>query len=343
MVLWLWLLALASPGWAVSWVWGDRPLVCEWVDRPDVIFRAKLMDGSSAPSGRSFRYRAKVLEIFKGLPADTREVTLVTDYEERGTGDLLIKAGVHPRMPADTFFYSHDFLTGRTLNSADDPELVYLRQYAKGELPETGWVEGRVVQNFDKQWSSTAFSPLEGVRVTVTMGDRTWRTTTAADGSYRVKDLPAGEFRVAFEKEGWMPIEMLRPDTRPLGAGRCARVYGSAKTTASMTVYLRRADGSAVDYGVKPLTLWFKQADGSLQWLAVFPERASSQPGHFRFAPVPVGDLVLGLGNPWQELRWFAPGTEDRSKARVFRLGRDEHVEGVVFEVQSHSASLTQP
>ncbi|MBL8214112.1 MAG: carboxypeptidase regulatory-like domain-containing protein [Bryobacterales bacterium] len=332
MVLFLTLLTLVSPGWAVSWVWGDRPQVCEWVDGPDVVFRAKLLDGASAPNGRSFRYRAQVLEIFKGLPADTREVTLVTDAEERGNADLLIGTGFDSRLPG-TFFYSHMFLSGRTLTSDDDPELVYLRQYAKGELPTTGWIEGRVVQNFDKSLSSTFYAPLPDVRVTVTMGDRSWRTHTAADGSYRVRDLPPGEFRVAFEKEGWDPMEVLRPDTRPLAAGRCARVYGSASTTASITFQVRGPDGMPA---AKPVALWWKRPDGSLQWLAVPYREVSSQPGYYRFFPVPVADLVMGYGTGIPEPpQWLVPGTRDIAKARVFRLGRQEQVGGVVFETRA--------
>ena len=266
-----------------------------------------------------------MLEVFKGLPADTREVTLVSDYKEERMDDLLVSASPMPQ--PGVFFYSRDFGTGRTVEREDDPELVYLRQYAKGELPATAWLEGRVVQNFEKRLSSIRFAPLDDVQVTVTIGDRTWRTRTAADGRYRLKDLPPGEFRVTFDKEGWTPIEVLRPDKRPLAPGRCARAYGSASTTASITVDLREPDGN-------PVGLWLRQPDGSLQWLMVPVQEEPSHPRRYRFSPVPTGDLVMAAVDSQQQPRRFAPGTDDPTKARVFRLGRHEQLDGVVFEIR---------
>jgi len=165
--------------------------------------------------------------------------------------------------------------------------------------------------------------------------DRSWSSTTNADGSYLIDSLPPGSYTLTFTSARFgVGKPVMNSPTIEVPAGGCAVVRASFTTNATIAGKVQDATGrpakgirieagELVDRGhvrVVPDTWANSGADGT-----------------FTVKNVPIGRVVVGAnlnGAPDVSMPFdstYVPGTSDLASARVFTLQPSQQVRGVVL------------
>lgn len=231
--------AVAPPAWPCS-CRAPKP-ACAYIGA-DAIFLGRVSytnDDGSGTFVQATLVRFDVEEIFKGIPAGTKQVwvdpgSFTSCYEDYHLGErYLIVAHRQGMLPRDSaaMTVAHGKLNGKPLPPGIDPahppviysapecsgsrpadrfphiEMDYamLRAYRAGQaLPR---VFGRVYLAPYRGWPELNGPQLGGARVTVTNNETTLRTTTRADGTFALAEAPPGVYSVWAELAPFVPVQ----------------------------------------------------------------------------------------------------------------------------------------
>jgi hypothetical protein len=314
-------------------------------------------------------YRFRVLEALKRLAADTTEVFLdplsftscATSFQEgveylvyagqsrsaSSTLDWIVKhdheEGRLKKMPSEWTTRSHlpvftIALCNPTRKISDperDDDLRYLRGLPSAPSQTEGWIEGRAVQNHAGSFvPGEASAPATEVQWQFTSESTgaKFQAVGKADGSFRLPGVPAGTYAVTANSTVLADAKILGSAKLVVPPRGCAVAYASFETKATVSGTVRHADGSPA--GDISIQAGLVTEDGKIK--AIPDSHAQSDPaGRFTLTNVPLGRVVVAVnlrgapsaGMPFDTV--YAPATQDRDAARVFEVGRGQHLESV--------------
>ena len=366
------------PALACSCISQEPILACEMLHQAPVIVHGKIIDEIHDSPGLAWTlYRLRVTESFKGLPAGTNDVFIDPGNfygcpsELRVGKDYLVYANLDKHLPlaptlANYLIRIRSMQSPRTdakqlpaswkhLGSApvvmdggmcvptrtvqtDDPDLRYLRIAARDQLPRSGSIQGRAVQNWEGSQRTHDYLPVPGAEIMVKRAGKMWRTYTDHDGTYTVPGLSPGRYQVSVSKAKWGPARfpIQDPEGVVVPLSGCAVMNASFNTFATISGTLLNANGSPAR-GVY-LQLGEVRRDRKLRVIRG-AEATTDDRGRFGISNVPVGRVVVGINidsspvvhRPFDAT--YSPGTPTLGAAQIFSLQRDEQVSGIVFRL----------
>jgi hypothetical protein len=340
---------------------------CEMIDRAPVIFRGRAIDTNHDPTAgfdQATLYRFSVVESFKGLPANVKEVfidpaSFTSCYRDFAfdrdylvyTGRALSNfagmsiVGRHPpnspgkQNPAawrgleDLRVYVVDGCNPTRAVDRDDPNLAYLRSRVPGA---EAWIEGRAVQNFSR--TSRYAAHVAAADAVITASPRAGeprKTRVQPDGAYRLTSVAPGKYTMSAEslRLGVGKIVMADMD---VPAGGCAVANFSFETRATISGKVMDSAGRAA--AAVRLEVGDMQIGGKVRTV---PGTWSStdKDGYFRISNVPVGRVVVAAnlnGAPTSDMPFdtvYAPGTQEVTRARVFEIRPGQELTGVALQL----------
>jgi hypothetical protein len=339
-VLTLWVLT-CSMTWACSCV--PMGPACEMAGQASAVFAGVVVEvpaeivqpnGAPPPLSGDRTYTFEISEPFLGATGRGKQITVLTGS---GGGDC----GYRFERGRAYLVYAYTTPDGvlrasicsRTAPAEDaEEDLRYLRSLATAA--ETGYITGMVADGE----SGFPRTGLAGATVLLNPKNQqksSVKTTTAADGTFRFADLPAGSYKLSVSKPGYSSTEESREVK--LQSRGCAHVLTGL-------VIDHRITGTIFDSEGLPAR------DITVQILRFRPEREHELPfpaaesvtdatGAYAFNNVPAGEYYLGINlaqTPTQEMpygRYFHPGTQDPARAAIV----------VVKNAGSQTVNLTLP
>ncbi len=257
------LLSLAAIALACSC---DPGTICDRIERHPVIFLGEVVEGGLQPGedpwkGVAGTVRLRLRELYRGLPADTKEVSIQLMFSQGMCSGSPYRNGeqilVFTRRSAKGEL--SDGMCTASGSAKDYPEdLAYTRRYFAGQT--TTSIRGRVVSY--RAWDT----PIPNARLVAQGQGREFTATTALNGHFEIPNLPAGWYTVTAHANGYSLAEPPRPF--PLSARSCKEldlrleptntVEGTLTDTAhspvpNLKVYLRNPKGKA-EYGAEART-----------------------------------------------------------------------------------------
>ena len=154
--------------------------------------------------------RLRVVERYKGLPKDAKEVVIQLNFIPGMCSPMPYRKGEQTLVFADDPDEDGNFGDGACTESRfakDVPDdLAYVRRYFKGQTSPTIW--GRVAANeraslVDFVLDAHEGQPLEGARVTVEGRGKLRSATTDSHGRYEISGLVPGSYVVRAAKDGY--------------------------------------------------------------------------------------------------------------------------------------------
>jgi hypothetical protein len=327
---------------------------CAWVANAEVIFVGTPVYTNDDRSGTFVQqtlYRFEVEEVFKGLPAGTKEVwvdpgSFTSCYAEYKLGTKLLvfarkrggslgdsaamtvaapgkkrkplPPGFDPKMPV---YYAPECSGTRGAEYAP-AEITWLRSWKEGKTKTS--IDGEVIDDYG--------SPLAGAKITVKDVSRSFSAQSGLDGRWRIESVPAGHYLVTAELQSyrlrWTP-------ERDVVDRACAYVKLPLESSGSIA-------GTAVGPNQKPLadievTVSRYSADGELEVLKA-PIQTRSD-GSFVLENLPAGDFIVGVNvNFYPRVRMpydttYLPGVREIGKARVLHLNPGEKLRGLNLQM----------
>jgi hypothetical protein len=202
--------------------------ICERVQDVPVIFLGEVIEGGLEPGQDAWKStagfaRLRVVERYKGLPRDAKEVAI----------QLLFIPGMCSPMPyrkgeqtlvfvgRDENGNLHDGGCTESWFAKDlQEDLAYVRRYFKGETSPT--IRGRIAANetahlVDFILDVDKGQPVEGAQVVAEAGGKKRSATTDSHGRYEIAGLTPGTYLVRAEKDGYTSeggFESLRQGSR---------------------------------------------------------------------------------------------------------------------------------
>jgi hypothetical protein len=189
--------------------------ICELVENSDVIFlgeviRDGLDPGENAWSGRPRSATLRIIESYKGLPSDIREVTVALQYLPGMCSPAVYRRGEQTlaflsRSAGDSTLRDGACSGSRFAKDAID-ELEYVRAYFAGRTQTT--IRGKVAANTSSGLVSFVLRSPEGTpggaaQVIAEGNGRTFSGSTNDRGEYSLVGIPPGNYKVRAEKRGF--------------------------------------------------------------------------------------------------------------------------------------------
>lgn len=351
-------LGTAWPVLACSCTSYERVQACQIYQSTPVIFRGRAIDHfvqNTTGHLRMVMYRFKVLETFKGLPPDMKEVFIdpasrTPCYSQFALDrDYLVYTGAGPpALAAGTAFgelpaawkgleqlpvYAAGICNPTRAVEEKDTDLAFLRSQAKDSLKVNGWIEGRAVQNFSG-WPSLFAEFVAAAEATVTISSPSGDRKTAAvqaDGRYKIGSVPPGIYTISVESQVLGNGTVAKPNVE-IPSGGCVVANAWFSTGSTIAGRVLAADGKPASR--IRLELGELQTGGKVR---VIPSTWSNtdKDGNFKIPNAPVGRIVLAANlnrAPTPERPFdptYVPGTQDVSAARVFAIRPGQQVTDV--------------
>jgi hypothetical protein len=272
----------------------DPGTICDRIDRYPVIFLGEVVEGGLKPGEDSYggvvgAVRLRVRELYKGLPADTKEVSI----------QVLFSRGMCSPSP---YFNGEQILvfTGRSANgeltdgmcTASAPvkaypeELSYTRRYFAGQT--TTSIRGRVVSYRARG------TLIPNARIVAHGQGREFTATTNNDGHFEIPNLPEGSYTVTAHANGYSLAEPPRPFR--LAARSCQELNLNLDPTNSV-------EGTLSDTAHSPVPnfeVLLRNPKGKNEYGA---EVRTDSLGRFRFPHVEPGTYELYVSPHGREPR----------------------------------------
>jgi hypothetical protein len=343
---------------------------CQIYQRTPVIFCGRVIDHNHDPTagfGQMTLYRFKVLEAFKGLSPETREVfinpaSMTSCYTEFALDHdyLVFTGGNEPAPAAVTVLGGRQpsslpkeipaswrgleqlpvYLVGgcsptKTVKEGD-PDLGFLRSAAKDSSKGNGWIEGRAVQNFSWPWHFADFVAAVDAILTVTSHSGERRTAAVeADGTFEIGPVLPGTYSIAVQSPVLGNGKLAEPAVE-VPSGGCAVANASFDTKSTISGKVLDADGKWASR--VRVELGELRADSKVR---VIPQTwfDTDQDGNFKISNAPVGRVVLAAnmnGAPTAEMPFdsvYVPGTQNVSSARVFAIQPGQEITSVLLRL----------
>lgn len=268
--------------------------------------------------------RFAVEEIFKGQAAQEFTVQVSSNL---GTscGPYGLRRGaryvVYAYAKGDAFYTGVCTRTNTLDNKYAEEDLKFLRNLPPAGVG--GTLEGGITVNVGDSGSH----PLADVRIKIVHADgQTITAFTNKDGTYKVTQLKPGKYKVEPD---------LPPNYDTENKSVEVEVDDRGKAYASFEVHIDgRVSGRAIDRQGNPFNSMTLQlaGEGKSIW-----GHSSGEDGRFEVDGTPPGEYVLFVemqGNDYSKRKpYYYPGTFDRTKATVIRVGLGETVEGLEFRL----------
>jgi hypothetical protein len=178
--------------------------ICDLVEGADVIFLGEVVEGGLDPgedawSGRPTFARMRIIEAYKGLRPDTREVTVELFYLKGMCSPAVYRRGertlVFLAKPENNGALRDGACSGSRFEKSDPSGLQYVRDYFGGRTSTT--IRGQVAAN------TYPGAPIEGAQVTAQGIGRRFVVNADERGEYAISGIPEGQYRVSAEKAGY--------------------------------------------------------------------------------------------------------------------------------------------
>lgn len=344
-----------------------RP-ACAYVGA-DAIFLGRVSFTNDDGSGTFLQdtlVRFDVEEIFKGIPAGTKEVwadpgSFTTCYEEYHLGErYLIVAQRKSQLPTDSAAMSVSRRKGGRMKpfppeiDPAKPPMIYwapecsgsrpvdrfphierdyamLRAYRDGRaLPR---VIGYVYLTPFRAWPELDGPQLKGVHITLNGSAGTLQTTTDADGTFTLADAPAGIYTLGAQLPPFVQVQP-RPMLRVPEVG-CGFRDAALRTTSKIEGIVLDHDGHAA-----PRIPVFVDVLNTLhsRYIATLRTKTDSE-GRFAIVGIPDADIRLSYGSPAPSSRHdpyrlvYYPNATSEAKAGTLRLRIGEQRTGIVLRL----------
>jgi len=299
------------------------PPPCGRIHQDAILFVGTVLD-SGTPEGKNRVVRVKVDEAFIGVPAGTKEVTVVSegDWLIRGRGYLMdIYRGEDGR------YYPAMCGATEEIPLRYNPELLdYLRLYAKGQAKTSLTVSVRDENR-----------PLAGARVTVTGPEGTLKDITGPEGFAKFENVAPGKYTVAATRVHYKATEEgsfnLEPNVVP---GSCPTSSIALQSEASVSGRVRDAQGSPASSLEMELVAVPESDDGSLFHTPFFMAKTAAD-GSFVFEGVSpgrylLGSNIIGLQSSAVPPTYY-PGRPERNGAIAIEVEPGESVGGLAMNL----------
>ncbi len=163
---------------------------------------------------------------------------------------------------------------------------------------------------------------VEGAKVVLTGAGPERQMVTSSSGRFLFPKLPAGEYRVKVQKQGYAVISGL-PDSVKLAENGCVELTIRAEPDRRVYGRVYSADGKPV-IGI-PVAL-LRVRDLRMATEAAMIRAQSDSAGRFAFKNVPAGEYYMGVNLDRPEsfsvpyARVFYPGTTEPEQARPIQI-----------------------
>jgi hypothetical protein len=217
-----------------------------------------------------------------------------------------------------------------------DEDVTYLRAAGNIGPRDSGWVEGRAIQNFFEFQNYADFVGAPNAILTLSSpsGDRA-NVTTDSTGGYRLNGVPPGKYTLSARSPVLGDATISDPKVE-VPAGGCLMANIEFATRASIA-------GQVVDVNGKPapgvqLSLGELLPTGELRKL-LFYSCTTDKRGRFAIHRVPIGRIVVAanlMGVPTKEMPfdpYYVPGTHAVEGAQVFSVKPDDAVTGLALRL----------
>jgi hypothetical protein len=294
----------------------------------EMVFTAEIISMDPAPDGE-FRLTLRPLTVFKGAPAVGVQVFTAQErcLPDMKTGDRWLFS-VYRDRESKNLIVNFGSRSGPEAEEAE--EIAILHKLAT--LDHQGVVKGRAYFNQETEEGSEEQVPSSNHTILLTRVEdgRTFKAVTDKKGDFEFEPLPAGKYEVD-------------PNTKPglwtMWSGETdVEVHGCTEFDLDFQVDGQIAGSLVFPEGVDPST-WEIEAtpadDPEIAPASTWTDSA----GRFVLHGLEPGKYILVFKKtemrkgPNLQVDLFAPGTPDRSNAKVIELGKAARVEGIEFVV----------
>jgi Carboxypeptidase regulatory-like domain len=321
--------------------------ICEKVLEVPVIFLGEVIEGGLEPGRDAWdaatsSARLRVVERFKGLPKDAKEVVVQLNFMPGMCSSVPYRKGEQTLVFAardDEEGLLGDGPCTDSQFAKDVPdELAYVRRYFKGQTSPTIW--GRIAANetaslVDFVLDVDKAQPMEGARVTVEGRGKLRSATTDRHGRYEISGLEPGDYVVRGSKDGYA------------GEGEFkVQVKGRGCAIQNLGLFARNSvEGRVIDPDGKPVvgvSVYLRKVgeEDTREKLA-----GTDTQGGFRFEKLNPGSyyLVLSPHGPTPDSPFgarFYGGAESRELAKPIEIAATSVFRG--YDINSSKALTTR-
>src|SRR5580700_1698035 len=307
--------------------------ICTRVQEVPVIFLGEVIEGGLEPNqdawgGSASFARLRVVDRYKGLPKDAKEVVIQLNFIPGMCAPMPYRKGEQTLVFADDPDEDGNFGDGACTESRfakDVPDdLAYVRRYFKGQTSPTIW--GRVAANEEASLVDFILDThegqlVEGARVTVEGRGKLRSATTDSHGRYEISGLEPGDYVVRGAKNGYAGEGEFR-----------VQVKGRGCAIQNLGLFAKNSvEGRVIDPDGKPVVgvLVYLQKAGEKER----PADTDAQ-GAFRFEKIDPGSyyLVLSPRGPTPDSPFsarFYGGAESREQAKPIEITPDSVLRGL--------------
>jgi|GEM_PF-1739865 len=255
------------------------PDLCEGADKTRVIFLGETLAVNREPGEEIWqRARLKILERFRGVPADQDEIEILLFFPEGHGEGSPYEVGKRTLVfvdPGQDGSLEEFVCTQSVLVEEDSESLRYIREYFAGETVTN--VRGRITVDYASQ------ATVANARVLLLGAKRRYVAVSDEAGAYRIDGLAPGEYKVRLDKGGWTHAGAA-PDVA-IGPGGCALADFRIRSTNSIRGAVFDEDEEPAE-GVKVFLEPTARRGGSTV------ESETDELGQYRFTQVEPGEYV---------------------------------------------------
>lgn len=195
---------------------------------------------------------------------------------------------------------------------------------------------------------------LSGIEVEIRGGEKLIETITNSAGVYEIYDLPEGVYQVGLKTPKGLKVRfpMVAGGIRSWGSGNSPAINIKPGGGVSVDFILSEDNvvaGRLLDLKGKPMNdvrVELEPATGSAG-RHFYASNYSKGDGEFRIDNMPAGEYLLVANRSGRKTGQapfpavYFPGTEDRQKARVLKIGVGEHREGLEIRIPRIERMIT--
>jgi len=263
---------------------------CEEVGRSELVFLGTVTKMTEQAGGHFKTVRMKVDHAFKGNLKKTIE--LVDDPLCPGP---ILKIGRQYLMytsgsPDDIVPYRACTRSRRVADARED--LAFLKQYSAGKV--TTRIYGTVrFRPDDGEDTTEGRTPLKGVSLTLSSGEKKVHATTDSGGAYSLSNLPPGEYVVDAELSGYYLNRFgWGMDDVRLHANGCAVADLLMKVDTKVEGTVLDNDGAPVGDALVEMVSTEEKLDRGTQF---GPRTVTNWRGHYAIEGLRPGEYLLGV------------------------------------------------
>lgn len=311
----------------------NMPTICERLDRTPVIFLGEVVEGGVAPDekpwySKSTSARLKVIEAFRGLPREAREIDVRLTFIPGMCSPNPYLRGKQVLVFAESIQRNGTMQDGGCTQSASgaqiQEELPMVRSYFRREMTTSifGWIGPNVEASLvDYVLSTKGSPPLAGATVIAEAKDKKYQAVADANGKYEISGLPGGLYQVHAELPGFESLDPQRAVV--VKQGGCSIQNFGLATNNSVEGFVFDPQGTPV----RGLNI-FIQRKGAKE---TFGKQATTNArGEFKFTRIDPGEHSVVISPAGETAKSPYPRTVS---AVPLQIGPTSALNGVVLKL----------